>query len=82
MFSDIEHQLLLESLRIFFLIGLPMTIGVMIVGFLAGVIQAGMSIREPVINYGIKVLVLGAILYLISPLASNLVIKLARLSLQ
>ena len=76
MLADLELQVLNEGLRVLFLTGLPIVLAVMAAGLLSGLLMAAMSVQEPVISYTVKAIALVFALYLLLPLAFNLLSKL------
>ena len=60
-------QLLLESLRVLFLIGVPVLAVAVLSGLVVAVLQSATAIYEPALGYSVRVLSVGAVVYIMAP---------------
>lgn len=74
------HDLIIEALRAYFLLSVPLLVGLSISGMLASVLQAATSIQEEALQFSVKVMVLLAMAYFFFPAAGASMMRLAELA--
>lgn len=78
--SDIEYHILLEALRVVFLITVPIVVAGAIAGLLAGLLQTATAISDTSIGYTARLLAVVVVCYLLLSTALELLLDLARLA--
>ena len=81
MLDATQYDIVLEAMRVLFLIGLPLVVGVTLAGAFGGALQGATSIRDSVISYSLRLLALVAVLYFFLPSTGRALMALARMSL-
>lgn len=80
MTSGMEYDVLMAGIRALFYIGLPITLGVALIGTIVSAFQAATTIQEPSIGYAARILALIALLYLLFPAFARTCTNLAELA--
>lgn len=74
MIPDQVYSLLVESIRVLFLLGLPVVVIGLVAGALSSVLQGVTQIPEPAISYALKVVALVAVgFFFLSDFGSGLI---------
>lgn len=77
MSGDIFTAVLVEGLKVLFLLGLPILIAVSLGGILVAALQGATAIHDSASAYAVRILALVAVLYLMFPLYSRSLVSLA-----
>lgn len=62
------YDILLQSMRVLFLVGIPIVVALSVASIIAGALQAATSIHDAVLGYAARLVVLLAVGYAIFPL--------------
>ena len=73
-------ELLAQSLRALYLIGLPVVVVVFLASSVASILQSALAVREGSINYAIRLVAFILLAYLMMPSVSQTLITLAELA--
>ncbi|MCO6431227.1 MAG: flagellar biosynthetic protein FliQ [Deltaproteobacteria bacterium] len=74
------HDVLLQSLRALYIVGLPLLLIVTVSGLLASAIQAAFGFQEAAVGFAVKLISLIVVLYMIVPAAAESVVAVAQLA--
>lgn len=80
--SDLEYNLINQALRAILICALPLIFFIATAGTIAGALQSAMGIREPALNFCVKVVALIILAYLFLPLAVENVTAVFKLAYQ
>ncbi len=67
MLDSATSQVLVDALRVLFLLGIPIVAALSLVSTLVAALQSATSIQEPVLGFGARLIVLVVLLYLMYP---------------
>lgn len=75
-----EYDVLMAGIRALLYIGLPILIGITLVGTIISSLQAATTIQEPAIGYAARIVALVVLLYLLFPAFARTCTNLAELA--
>ena len=67
-----EVEVFFEGLRVIFIIIGPLLLGMLLVGFLSGVLQTALGVKDLSFSFSLKALCLILIIYFLAPLCISL----------
>lgn len=76
------YDLMLQGLRVIFILGIPVLAATAAAGFVISAVQAATSINDPASRYGIRLLALILVLYLMAGTISDQLTGLAGAALR
>lgn len=75
-----QYDLLLEALKVLFLLCLPVIVGLAIAGTLASVLQSVTGLNDPATLYALRLIALVMILYFFFSTMTESILNLARMA--
>ena len=80
--SGIERDAIILALRALFLMGLPVVVGVALVGTVAAIFQASTATYDSALSYAARLLALVLVLYLFTPGSLQLITSLFEMAVR
>lgn len=78
--SNLLYDVFIQGLRTLFVIGAPIVLALSIAGIVSSSLQAATSINDPASGYGIRLLALVVVLYLLSGMITEQLLALGQLA--
>ena len=73
------YDAIVEGLRILFLLAVPVVVALSLTGTVVSALQAVTSINEPALGYGLKLLALVVVLYVMLPSVTQSLVSFSQL---
>jgi len=75
-----EYDVIVQGLRVLFLVGFPVVIVLSIAGTVISALQAATTIRDPALGYAVRLIALVLVLYMILPSSLQALSSLAEMA--
>lgn len=76
------YDTILQALRAFYVVGLPVVVVLTVAGALAALLQTALGVQEQTVSYAVRLVAFVVLLYAFLPVAAQTVMSVAELALR